>query len=211
MNKRGYTILFCLGLLFLTAIMLLVFFLSRPKPQPFDLQTAFSCTVSNIDMTVGDQEYDFYQITIPSAEIQFELDKEDIIDINRDRIIALKEGKVNVTLKATSGDRTIVENFVVNVKEKDFTFEVICISNCTYDKQSNTLNAGEGTCQFRLKFYDMYNAKINLKHIEIFCDNDENLLSNELASVALVAKGDCKLSFKINYSNTIKYINVKKA
>ena len=92
----------------------------------------FNINCQDLNMQVGEVKSNYYTVSIEDATITINVDKEGIIDIDEDKIVANKSGVVNVEVTAMTDGVTAKDSFSVVVADKDYRYEIIPVLNCTY-------------------------------------------------------------------------------
>ena len=114
------------------ALSMLLAFLLWPKGRDNDF-VPLSCTTSDIVLNEGDEKTDFYILSHEDATITFYVDKEGIIDINEDRILALSAGSVEVVATVSLNDQSITATFKVTVIAEECHVKLSAVANCTIE------------------------------------------------------------------------------
>ena len=193
MSKKWFSILFCIGILAITTVLLLVFVVNKDEKIDLSLNKALTSKADDISVAVGNRVYDFYEISNKTAELSFEMDKEGIIYINEEYIEGLQVGKVNVIMTAKTQKQTTRSQFNVTVYENEYSFEFVSVYGCTFD--NNNIYATAEAFQFNLEVYDKQNIKVENIDYSIISNNDETVIDKSFSSVLVVARENCTLTF----------------
>ncbi len=162
--------------------------------------------VNDITLNKGEVIENFYTPSKEDEIVEFEVDKENIINITETKIEAISVGQVNVVITVKAGESIAKDNFTVTVVNNEYSFDINCILDCTYD--DNTLYITSNMCMFGLSVYDIYGNKmeeeISYKLI------GSGLLQKEMGRFCLVCDENCtiviamdKIDFEINLSVVI--------
>ena len=101
MYKRLNIILISLVIIILSIfIFLTVFVFIKPKNT-----IPLSVTAENISLKVGNSLKNFYTVSEDNAEVSFEVENSNIIDINANEITGKQTGKTNVVITASKDDK----------------------------------------------------------------------------------------------------------
>ncbi len=195
MNKRIISILVSLVILAISVTLLLVFMLGKKNDAP-DYQPSLSCIVKDLKISVGERLTNFYQTNDKNAQVYFEYDKTDIIDINENEIIGKKAGKVSITIKIANSKEEISKNFIVEVYAEGYKFKIDTLEYCDFDENSNTLIVYEENALFEIKVFDLKGNKVEtLKPVCRFDNNLINISFNYGNYCIYNITGDCKVDF----------------
>ncbi len=208
MNKRWLTIISCLSILGITVVLLLVFLLCSPSSPAVIPEYSLSASVKNLNISVGDKIYDFYEINDKNAVITFEVNKEGIIEINKDYILGVNEGEVSVILHAKTSSQSTSYEFIVVVHEKNYTVKIDGIENCSFDDKTNTLFAYDNVCQILFNFYDLKGNVIKFKDCDFILSDTDAEVYKEFSNAIFTIYKNCCLSIRIDYSKVVTYINI---
>ncbi len=162
--------------------------------------------VNDITLNKGEVIENFYTPSKEDEIVEFEVDKENIINITETKIEAISVGQVNVVITVKAGESIAKDNFTVTVVNNEYSFDINCILDCTYD--DNTLYITSNMCMFGLSVYDIYGNKmeeeISYKLI------GSGLLQKEMGRFCLVCDENCtiviamdKIDFEINLNVVI--------
>ncbi len=213
MSKRVISILVSLLVLAISVTLLLVFMLGSNKKDNSDFKVPLNCIVRDLSLTVGEKISSFYQTNDETAEIYFEVDKTDIIDINKDSIKGLKAGKVNVTIKIVASKEEISKSFVVEVYEEGYLFEIIPLQYCNYVEQSKTLNVLNNIAIFEIKIYGLSGKKIEIDERNYIFDENKlkinyefgNYIINQISQDSEITINFPKINFNIKLKIVCKF------
>lgn len=204
-HKRIATIITSLIILAISIIMLVVF-LVLIKNNSSAEQTILRIKAEDIVMLIGETREDYYDVNVENAYVNIDIDNEGIIDINNDRIVALKSGQVKVTLTAVTDGSISKDTFTINVMSIDYEYELIQTINCQYE--DNILYANSNVIQFNIELYDLNGEIIQYPNIECSANNGA-ILDKQMSFYILVLENDCELNFyvsEIDFSFTIDVI-----
>lgn len=163
-NKRYYIIS---AIILAVAVAMLLVFLLIPKGGK--IAAVLNCNAENIQMERGETGNDFYQLSDENAAVEFRVDKEGIISIDKDKIIAQNPGIVNVEIVVTLNGQSISEYFVVTVLADDYVLNLISSSGCTIN--GNVLTITDSVCEFTIQLLDKNGQIITDKPIVVSASN----------------------------------------
>ena len=201
MKSRIKVVLSCVSMLAITVVLLLVFFLTNKNNK-----NQFYCSASDIEICVGDWVSNFYHVSKPNAQISFSVDKENIIEIDENKIYGLSAGEVEVTLTAILGEEKSVDTFIVKVYNQNYSIEFSAIADC--DFEGNTLFAHSNTCQFTISVYDALNQKLSNPKFEMVVNGNATVQKN-FYNIMLMPYENCILTFvfsDIGYEATLSIV-----
>ena len=204
-NLRTYIIG---GAVILLSIVLLFVIMLIPRKQREPL-TALNCSIDDIELAVGEIKTDFYRLSHEDALLSFLVDKEGVIEIDDERIVAVEAGVVNVTATVALGEQSITEMFVVSVFADEYSLVISPISNCEFEE--NILYLSGTSCQFDVDFLDKNGASIG--DIEIlFSATNGATIQKRFGVYRLIAQTDCVINFEVkefDFSITVNVIKNK--
>lgn len=148
MSKKIQTILLSVAMLAISIVLLLVFVFTQ-KPNK---EKPLSITASEIHLNEGEFAYSFYSISHPNTEVSFDVDCDNVIEIDSEHIKAIKAGVAQVTITAKLNKKIAQTTFKVYVYKNTYSFTLDAQSNCTFNE--NTLTMTGGICQFKVSVYD---------------------------------------------------------
>lgn len=211
MNKKVLTIVSCLLILAISATLLLIILLVVDKNNnenelPY---SELTCNVNDINMKIGDKLYDFYSFNQVDVDVSFEIDKEGIINIDKNCIDALSTGKVTVVITGIKGDKCCQKQFIVTVTDEDYKIKIIPILNCRVNENMNTIYMESNSCQFYLEIYNESNVKLDNINYKLNCENQNVVLDCEFINYLLITNENCKLILSFEKSSVKIEINVE--
>ncbi len=186
MNKRLATILACFAMLAVSAILLLTFLLDKKEEKE-----EFYCTAQNVNLCLGESAYNYYQVSHPLSIINISVERENIIEIDNEKITAIGIGTTNVTLSASYGDKKSETTFTVKVSEQNYTISFTPTANCYFE--GNTLYAQSKTCQFSFEIRNSQNTKVEIVNYDVTIVGDGETAKN-FCNIILSLNGDCTLT-----------------
>ena len=213
-GKRLAALISSLVLLAVSIILLIVFFVLS-KDNSSAQQTILRINANDAVMFCGETRENYYDINSDDAVVTIEVDKEGIevdkegiIDINTDRIIALKSGSVSITLTANFNGAVSKDTFKVTVISHDYSFNIIPTASCEYE--NGVLYTSSNTAQFNIELYDLNGEIIQNPTIECSA-SDGAILQKQFGNYILLSENDCELYFNIeelDFSFTIEVVLV---
>ena len=203
MNVKIVTIISSCVLLLLSAGLALVFIITFANIGA-NLEIL---RISANDLTIckGNVIKDYYTMSNSEADVEIIVDKEGIIDINKDRIEALSVGQVKVTLIMELDDRSCQDTFTVTVTNRDYSVEIISMSGCYYDK---ILYMTEERCIFQVKILDK-NGQDYKTDIDMSVD-DNAILQKGVGMYVLISSSDSILKIEAKEINFTYEISVQR-
>lgn len=202
MYKRLNIILISLVIIILSIfIFLTVFVFIKPKNT-----IPLSVTAENISLKVGNSLKNFYTVSEDNAEVSFEVENSNIIDINANEITGKQTGKTNVVITASKDDKIAKTSFEVSVINSDITFTIETISNCNY--VDNKLVMSSTACQFSIKFYSKEQTLISNNNLHIEIPDNVNLI-NDISSFILVTEQNCQVKFILEDYDFCYILNIE--
>ncbi len=128
MTKRASSLLISLFMLALSIGLLLLYFLFKDD----SVFTPLTMNGSNISLKVGQSVYNYYTISNENAEISFEVSKDNIIEIDEEKITGINAGEVTVTLTATLEGQLAKTQIDVAVYNDGYSFILSPVENCDF-------------------------------------------------------------------------------
>ena len=128
MTKRASSLLISLFMLALSVGLLLLYFLYKDD----GVFTPLTMNVNNISLKVGQSVYNYYTISNENAEISFEVSKDNIIEIDEEKITGINAGEVTVTLTATLEGQLAKTQIDVAVYNDGYSFILSPVENCDF-------------------------------------------------------------------------------
>lgn len=193
-DNKTKVVISCLSILALSIIILLVYFVFIDNKSSNN--NYLTCFVYDKTINVGESIYNFYDINDNTAEISFEVDKENIIEIDKFHIKGLNVGEVNITLIAKTKDEKIEKEFKVNVVKKEYTFEFTSIYGCNI--QQDNIFTENGQFQFNLIVKDENNTLLEDVDFDIYSDKTSTIIDKSFSSILIIAQENCTLTFVFN-------------
>lgn len=206
MNKRTSSILVSLFLLFISIGLLLVYFVFKDKNN--DKVSPLSLFANDQILYVGEDVYNFYSVSDKNALIEFDVSKQNIISVNKDKISGISAGEVYLTITATLNRETTKTQLKVTVLNHDYTINIMPEMSCYF--QNNTLFINADVCQFQLNVFDRLNNKIDNLNYLIQTTNDAAIERNFL-SFQLYSTQNCQVIFifeDIDFQVTINVVRI---
>lgn len=199
MTKKTATIILSLVLLAISTSLLLLFFIfSNQNSKNEKPLTIFA---KDLEISIGNKICNYFSISEENVDVQFFLDKPNIIEINENYIKGLELGSVKVTIKAFNEEQQSQTTFQVTVVNDGFSYEIVPISNCKVENQNNLL-INQNNCQFSLNILDQYGNNLeNLKYQYTISNNAE--LYYEFNHFILITSSNCVITlnyYEINFS-----------
>ena len=202
MTRKIKTILFSSLLLAISIILLLVFFVFI-KPQKSNLP--LSILTSNISLQKGQINYNFYTLSHQDAQLEFEMSKDNIVEINKDYIKGINSGIVEITITAKYDKRQAKSSFTVYVYESGYTYSVIPRENCNYS--NNKLILESSHCQFRVELYDQLGNTLDSDFT--YQVTNEATLSIQFGTFLLTTYNNCQIQITYSEIDFIVSINAE--
>lgn len=193
-DNKTKAVISCLSILALSIIILLVYFVFIDNKSSNN--NYLTCFVYNKTINVGESIYNFYEINDNTAEISFEVDKENVIEIDKFHIKGLNVGEVNIILIAKTKDEKIEKEFKVNVVKKEYTFEFTSIYGCNF--QQDTIFTENGQFQFNLIVKDENNILLEDVDFDIYSDKTSTIIDKSFSSILIITQENCTLTFVFN-------------
>lgn len=206
MTKKSSSILVSLGLLAISLILLLLFFIYKNNTGNYD-NTIFSLQANNIDMQVGDQKLDYFYLTHKEASLDITTENEDIIYVDKEKIIGLKPGIANVSITASLENVTLSTEITVKVFNDDYIVKFDILEGGYFN--NNILCLENEICQFKLELYDKLNRQMKNANFNIQLSQN-NAIDYQFGNYIICCKEDCFMQIFANeniyFAFKIKYI-----
>ena len=166
----------------------------------------FNINCQDLNMQVGEVKSNYYTVSIEDATISVNVDKEGIIDIDEDKIVANKSGVVNVEVTAMLDGVTAKDSFSVVVADKDYRYEIIPMLNCTYGEN---LVMSNNVCYFNVIVYDKMGE--TLDDVKFICSATNGAhIERGMSSFILSTDKNCFVTIILpNFNNMITFDVVK--
>lgn len=211
MNKKVLTIVSCLLILAISATLLLIILLVVDKNNdenelPY---SELTCNVNDIYIKTGDKLYDFYSFNQVDVDVSFKIDKEGVINIDKNCIDALSTGKVTVEITGRKGDKICQKQFFVTVIDEGYQIKIIPVINCRVNDNTDTIYMESNSCQFYIEIYNEENIKLDNINYELNCENQNVVLDCEFINYLLITNENCKLILSFEKSSVKIEINVE--
>lgn len=162
--------------------------------------------VSDVVLYRGETTENYLELSHEEAEVKFDVDREEIINIDRDKIEAISVGQVNVTVTMSLNDKTAQSTFKVTVINYDYSYSVTAIDGCYFDEKLYTT---EDVAMFEINIIDRY-GQILSTEMEVTADNDA-ILQREIGMYMLATKRDCTITVsakEIDFSFEIEVVKL---
>ena len=192
-GKRLLALILSLVILAVSIILLLVFFILS-KGNSSAEQIILRINANDAVMFCGETREKYYDVNIDDADVTIDVDYEGIIEINHERIVALRSGSVTVTLTAKFKESISKDTFVVTVLSQDYSFNILPSANCEY--KNEILYASSTALQFNIELYDLKGDVIQNPDIEYSASNGA-ILQKQIGSFILLSENDCTLYFNV--------------
>ena len=162
----------------------------------------FNINCQDLNMQVGEVKSNYYTVSIEDATISVNVDKEGIIDIDEDKIVANKSGVVNVEVTAMLDGVTAKDSFSVVVADKDYRYEIIPMLNCTYGEN---LVMSNNVCYFNVIVYDKMGE--TLDDVKFICSATNGAhIERGMSSFILSTDKNCFVTIILpNFNNMITF------
>lgn len=199
MNKRIVSILVSLVVLAISVTLLLVFMLGKNNNNDAesDNHLPLNCLVYDLNISVGEKVYDYYEVNDKTAIISFSVDNNDIIDINKDYIEGKKVGKVTVTINLSNNKEQISKSFIVEVFQEGYKFKIYTYDNCEFIEKDGNLIVYNDIASFGIEIYDLMDNKIENSIKEFYYDKNKISIINEFGTFQIFdIKENCKIDFE---------------
>ena len=211
MNKKVISVIVALSMLALAIVLMLVFLLGANKGKDLPIGESLTIEVEDISLGRGESRYNFYKVNDENAAVSFELNKEGIILIDKDKIEGLNAGEVVVTIYVEIDNQIVSKNFNVSVFEENLRVSIIHLDNCFYVQEDNTLIMEKEIAQFRVEVFDNLIQPINDLNYKIICENENVTIEKEFSSILISSVENCQLYLIFNDLNFTFLLNVTTA
>ena len=190
----------------LVSIILSIVFCVNMSRNEDNKANLFNINCQDLNMQVGEVKSNYYTVSIEDATISVNVDKEGIIDIDEDKIVANKSGVVNVEVTAMTDGVTAKDSFSVVVADKDYRYEIIPMLNCTYGENLVTSN---NVCYFNVIVYDKMGE--TLDDVKFICSATNGAyIERGMSSFILSTDKNCSVTIILpNFNNIITFDVVK--
>lgn len=208
MTKRGFVIIKSLIILAISVFLLLIFIYFTKKPNT--VEKNINISVKNISLNVGEEKYNFYSINNDKASVSFEVNKEGIIEINHEKIIALNAGEVTVTITANLNNFTTEKSFTVKVYANNYSYSIVPVQGCSVE--NNNIFKTQEVCQINIIFKDKLNQDIEVAAYISPLYSDKIIY--EFGQYQIITYEDCEIKIfypEINFNVLLKINNIKTA
>ncbi len=211
MNKKILIGICSLGIVSVAIILCIVLLL---VPKNRDENTTNSLyvysNVQNLNIKVGEEIRNFYSVSNPNAEITFELDKENIIDIDKYRIKGLQCGEVNVTIIATLNDEVARDTCKVIVSQEECKIKFVFKEdeNCQFDEINQTLYLKGNSFLYQITLIDRAGNTVDEFNVDITTTNGCKII-DEFLFDAVIVEEDCEITFAFIDYDFVYTLSVK--
>lgn len=190
----------------LVSIILSIVFCVNMSRNEDNKANLFNINCQDLNMQVGEVKSNYYTVSIEDATISVNVDKEGIIDIDEDKIVANKSGVVNVEVTAMLNGVTAKDSFSVVVADKDYRYEIIPMLNCTYGEN---LVMSNNVCYFNVIVYDKMGE--TLDDVKFICGATNGAyIERGMSSFILSTDKNCSVTIILpNFNNIITFDVVK--
>jgi len=167
MSKKLITIISSISLLAISTILLLVFFVFNKSPNE---NTPLFITANDITLTKNESKYNFFSVSKQNATIDFEVDKENIIEINENYVKGLKAGVVCLTIKAQLEDEFTQVQISITVCDNGYSYTITPYDGCQVNENKLTLE--KSPCQFKVSVFDELGQIVSNKNSNYSASNE---------------------------------------
>lgn len=190
----------------LVSIILSIVFCVNMSRNEDNKANLFNINCQDLNMQVGEVKSNYYTVSIEDATISVNVDKEGIIDIDEDKIVANKSGVVKVEVTAMLDGVTAKDSFSVVVADKDYRYEIIPMLNCTYGEN---LVMSNNVCYFNVIVYDKMGE--TLDDVKFICSATNGAyIERGMSSFILSTDKNCSVTIILsNFNNIITFDVVK--
>lgn len=190
----------------LVSIILSIVFCVNMSRNEDNKANLFNINCQDLNMQVGEVKSNYYTVSIEDATISVNVDKEGIIDIDQDKIVANKSGVVKVEVTAMLDGVTAKDSFSVVVADKDYRYEIIPMLNCTYGEN---LVMSNNVCYFNVIVYDKMGE--TLDDVKFICSATNGAyIERGMSSFILSTDKNCSVTIILpNFNNIITFDVVK--
>ena len=192
--KKVLIVIIGLAITLVSITLLLVFLLLQGDSTA---DTPLRVNVNDVTMQVGDIQYDYYDVNNEEANITILVDKEGIIEIDENKIVAVKSGIVNITLIATYQNSISKEEFTVEILNYNYSYEIVPILNCSYVNEK--LLMSDSVCQFLVNVYDKSGNIISDNFN--FSSTNNSIMQKQLSNFVLFTTEDCSFTISLTEAN----------
>ncbi|MBO5395003.1 MAG: hypothetical protein J6A28_03770 [Clostridia bacterium] len=192
------------GMMIAASLVLLLVFLLVPGKRDGNL-IPLNCSVESIEMEIGESKADFYHLSHDEALVSFKVDKEGIIEIDEQKITALKSGVVTVQMTVTLNDQSITEVFVVTVLAEEYSLKITPITDC--EVAGNTIYLSGTACQFSVEFINKKGETVEDAQVSYTPTNNARI-QFAFGVYMLLASEDCAVTFSVSEYNFSMIFNV---
>ena len=181
------------GILSVVAVvgLLLLLLLPNGNSTPFEPVNLY---VEDVTLEIGQIKTDFYQVSAEDYEISFELDKDNVIEIDENKIVAINSGKVKVDVRVIVEGNSIEESFYVTVLAESYSYQLENLINCSVN--GNNIVFSSQTAQFKIRCFDKDGIEIKNPAIEMIASDGINA-SFEFGMVRITATKNGTITFAI--------------
>lgn len=154
--KKNLSLIFSILLIvFAIAISAIVFFVPKGRKNtiaPIGKET-IKIIANDLEIVKGQKHENFYSVSNKNAVVSFEIEKEDLVQIDGDDITALKQGETNIKIIAKALEEEI--SCVIRVKISSDKFATISAkANCRIS--DNRVITESFICSIKVSFFDNY-------------------------------------------------------
>lgn len=206
LNKKSIAVIIASVFLLVASIIILLVFFVFNKDNSEAEYKVLRINADNVTLYVGQSLENYFTVSNEDAVITIDVDKDGIVNIDKEKIVALKSGKVNVKLTASYQDTISSDYFSITVLNRDYSFDIRGIENCYY--KDSTLYITQNICQFAVDIYDKTGQMLKQPSIKYSC-SDSIELQKQLGFYILKADKDGIIEFfedEINYSFNLKVV-----
>lgn len=197
MYKRLIYIISSLLILIVSIVIVLFTFVFTNDEE---IKAPLRVYAEDITMFVGTNIKDFYRVSNENAEITFDVEKDNIILVNKTEIVGLKVGETKVTINAKIDGEEAKDTFIVSVYNEGIICNIEAKEFCTTDE--NVINMTSNVCRVNFKFYDKENKLITTGFE--FDKPDGLRIIHNISDYTIVAENDCKFTIVLkNYKYKI--------
>ncbi len=173
-------------MLAVSAILLLTFLTDKKQENQ-----EFYCKAQDVNLIIGETAYNYYQLSHQLAIVQINVEKENIIEIDNDKITAIGIGSTKVTLSASYGEENAQTTFTVKVSDNNYTLSFIQTVDCYFEDK--TLFATSNICHVDFEVYDSRGIKMPSPQYEIIIDGDGSAVKT-FYGIVLSVNSNCKIT-----------------
>ena len=204
--KKGIWTYIVSGVLGVVAVvgLLLLLFLPKNTGKSFEPVNLY---VEDIVLQVGQTKTDFYQISAQDYQITFQADRDGVIEIDENKIVAIDAGKVNVKVSVNVAGNTIEESFCVTVLATSWSYMFENLTGCVIEGDNIVLS--NSVAQFKIKCFDENGLEITNPTIETVASDGVDV-SYEFGIIKITASKSGVIEFSIAQSQIEFSMNVIK-